>query len=84
MSVNKYLVECPYEFVDVYRILDMFNVSDPGAQQAIKKILFAGSRGHKSFLDDMKEAIQAIQRSIDMYVEDQSFVRIDIVEDPFK
>lgn len=69
---NQYLVDCPFRTVDVYRIIKLFSVNDPGLQQALKKILFAGQRGHKDKVRDMEEAIQAIQRSIDMLVEESN------------
>lgn len=69
---NKYLVDCPFRTVDVYRIIKLFNVTDPGLQQALKKVLFAGQRGYKDQVRDMEEAIQAIQRSIDMLAEESN------------
>ena len=33
--------------IDVYRVLELFNVTDPCLQHAIKKLLCAGGRGAK-------------------------------------
>ena len=35
--------------LDVYRILNLYNVTDPCLQHGIKKLLCAGKRGSKSF-----------------------------------
>jgi hypothetical protein len=53
---------------DVYRFLLAFNVTDPGVQHAIKKLLMPGERGSKGYIDDLKEAIVAIDASI-LYAE---------------
>lgn len=77
---NKYLVPCGYKFIDVYRVCSLFCVFDPGIQHAIKKLLFSGHRGHKSYVQDLEEAIQSIRRSIDMYHEDELTIPVDIEE----
>ncbi len=45
---------------DVYRVLDAFDVREPGLQHAIKKLLCAGIRGKNDLDSDLKEAIDAI------------------------
>lgn len=45
---------------DVYRVLNAFDVREPGIQHAIKKLLCAGIRGKNNVDDDLKEAIDAI------------------------
>lgn len=45
---------------DVYRVLDAFDVREPGLQHAIKKLLCAGIRGKNDTDNDLKEAIDAI------------------------
>ena len=52
--------------VDVYDIIDSFGVTCPALQHAIKKILFAGERGHKDKKQDLKEALQSISRAIQL------------------
>lgn len=69
---NKYLVDCPFLNIDVYRVIKLFKVTDPGCQQALKKILFAGQRGYKDQVRDLEEAMQALQRSVDMLAEESN------------
>ncbi len=57
--------------VDVYRVLSMFNVTDPCLQHAIKKLLVAGGRGAgKNIEVDVKEAIDSLKRKLEMIDED--------------
>lgn len=59
------------ETVDVYRVLSMFNVSDPCIQHAVKKLLVAGGRGAgKDIGRDINEAIDSLERWKEMRVED--------------
>lgn len=58
------------ETVDVYRVLSLFQVSDPCLQHAIKKLLCAGGRGAKSDVKDVQEAIDSLSRWQDMRKED--------------
>lgn len=57
--------------IDVYRVLELFEVTDPGIQHAIKKLLVAGGRGVKDQTQDYQEAIDSIKRSIEMIEEDR-------------
>ena len=52
--------------VDVYDVLRAFNVTDPAIQHAIKKLLCTGIRGHKDSRQDLEEAIQSIDRALDV------------------
>jgi hypothetical protein len=56
--------------IDVYRVLDLFGVTDPCLQHAAKKILVAGGRGSKGFIKDIQEAIDTLQRRVEMDTED--------------
>jgi hypothetical protein len=58
------------EHVDVYRILKLFNVTDPCLQHAIKKLLVAGGRGEKCIGRDIQEAIDTLERWKEMRNED--------------
>lgn len=58
------------ETVDVYRVLDIFSVTDPCLQHAIKKLLVAGGRGAKSRPQDVQEAIDTLARWLQMREED--------------
>ena len=45
---NPYIVDISkYNKLDIYRILKLYEVSDPCLQHAIKKLLCAGKRGVK-------------------------------------
>lgn len=61
----------PYESIDVYRVLDLFDVTHPALQHAIKKLLVAGGRGAKSDDKDVQEAIDSLKRWQDMRAEDE-------------
>ena len=57
--------------VDVYRVLKLFNVSDPCLQHGIKKLLVAGGRGAgKNIEQDLREAVDSIHRALQMIAED--------------
>ena len=67
MSKNKYSVSVKgRKTIDVYDVLDLYNVTHPAIQHAIKKLLMPGKRGKKSKLTDLKESKQAIKRAIQM------------------
>ena len=64
---NKYTREIkPGVFVDVYDVLTAFGVTCPALAHAIKKLLAPGMRGAKDEIQDKREAIQAIDRSIEI------------------
>jgi len=57
--------------VDVYRVLELFEVTHPCLQHAIKKLLCAGGRGAKDIEQDVQEAIDSLKRWKDMRREDE-------------
>jgi hypothetical protein len=57
--------------VDVYRVLDLFGVTDAPIQHAVKKLLCAGQRGAKDQAQDVAEAIATLQRWQQMRAEEQ-------------
>lgn len=59
------------ETIDIYRVLDLFGVTDPALQHAAKKILCAGARGAKDREQDVSEAIASLQRWREMREEEQ-------------
>ena len=68
---NPYIVDISkYNKLDIYRILKLYEVSDPCLQHAIKKLLCAGKRGSKNFLQDVNEAILSLKRLLEMQGED--------------
>ena len=58
--------------IDIYRLLEMFEVTDPCLQHAVKKILVAGGRGSKDRHQDVAEAIVTLQRWQEMRQEEQT------------
>lgn len=56
--------------IDIYRVLALWQVTDPCIQHAVKKLLVAGGRGVKPTSLDVKEAIVALERFIQMLDED--------------
>lgn len=57
-------------FIDVYRVLLLFAVTDPCLQHAVKKLLCAGNRGVKDELKDVQEAIASLTRYLEIKTED--------------
>ncbi len=61
------------KFVDVYRVLRLFQVIDPELQHAIKKLLVAGGRGGgKDISRDIQEAIDTLRRWQEIQAEDNA------------
>lgn len=52
--------------VDVYNVLDAFNVKNSAIVHAAKKLLCAGIRGKADTLQDLKEAQDALSRAIEI------------------
>jgi len=65
-TANKYKVLCKGVHLDVYDILLAYAVTNPADQHAIKKMLMAGKRGVKDEIQDRKEAIQSLERAIEL------------------
>ena len=63
---NKYQRTIKGFTVDVYDVLVAFGVTCPAMAHAIKKMLMPGQRGSKDAEQDKREAIQAIDRSIEL------------------
>jgi hypothetical protein len=62
-----------FELVDVYRILELFDVTNPAIAHAVKKLLVAGGRGAgKDIHKDIQEAIDTLVRWQDMRKEDEA------------
>lgn len=59
---SHYFKPVPYTHVDVYRVLKLFDVTDPCIQHAVKKLLVAGGRGTKDIRRDVQEAIDTMVR----------------------
>ncbi len=63
---NKYQRVIRSETVDVYDVLQAFNVINPALQHLIKKALCAGLRGHKDRKTDMEEILSAAKRALEL------------------
>lgn len=60
------------KWIDVYRVLVLFGVTNPCLQHAIKKLLCAGQRGVKDQKQDVQEAIASLVRYLEMQTEDDA------------
>lgn len=61
------------EYIDVYRVLDLFGITDHAIGHALKKLLVAGGRGAgKDIGQDIQEAIDSLVRWKEMQVENGS------------
>lgn len=52
--------------VDVYAVLEAFRVNDQAVGHAVKKLLCAGDRGKGDRLADLKGALAAVARAVEM------------------
>lgn len=74
---NHYFKQTPYSHIDVYRVLELFEVTNPAIQHAVKKLLVAGGRGAgKDTARDIDEAIDTLQRWKDMRQEDSLIIAL--------
>lgn len=64
--------------IDVYRVLTLFNVSNPCIQHAVKKLLCSGIRGTKTNETDIREAIVSLNRALQMMAEDETLSPVDV------
>lgn len=59
--------------IDVYRVLELFGVTDQALGHAIKKLMCAGQRGAgKTFEQDVREAVDTLNRRLQMLAEDDN------------
>jgi len=68
---NKYKVLCKGVEIDVYDVLMAYSVTNPADQHAIKKMLMPGKRGVKDANQDRREAIQSLERAIELAQSDK-------------
>ena len=68
---SHYFKPCPYDEIDVYRVLTIFDVTDPCLRHAVKKLLCASGRGEKDAAKDIAEAIATLERWQEMRSEEQ-------------
>lgn len=69
---DHYFKLCPYDKIDVYRVIDLFKVTDPCLQHIVKKALVAGGRGHKDIGKDMQDIIDTAERWKQMRAEEKA------------
>lgn len=76
MANNKYdvIIQDKYETghvitVDVYSVLEAFNVKNSALQHLIKKALCAGTRGHKDVLEDCCDIVDSAMRAHQLEVQ---------------
>lgn len=60
------------EFIDVYRVLDLFEVESHAVGHAVKKLLCSGQRGVKGKAQDIQEAIDSLNRELEIMRENES------------
>ena len=72
--VSKYHRIIKGKLMDVYDVLSAWGVACPATQHAIKKLLMPGRRGHKTRLQDLREARDAIDRAIALETETEGKV----------
>lgn len=53
--------------IDVYDVLQAFQVTDPALQHLVKKALAAGQRGHKDEAQDLKDIVVSGERAIQLH-----------------
>lgn len=58
--------------LDIYRVLELFEVRSHAVGHAIKKLLMAGNRGAKDYEQDIQEAIDSLNRELQMKQEDSN------------
>ena len=60
------------DYIDVYRIIELYELHDPCFQHALKKILVPGARGHKDLTKDINDIIDTMQRKLEMIAENEN------------
>lgn len=76
---NHYFKPCPYDTLDVYRVINIFGVSDPCIQHALKKLLCSGVRGHKDQAKDIQDVIDTLERWKQMREEDDKITSLEVI-----
>jgi hypothetical protein len=60
-----------FDYIDVYRVIDLFKIEHPCLQHAVKKLLVSGGRGHKDEDRDIQDVIDSCVRWQEMRKEDK-------------
>lgn len=67
------------EWIDIYRVIDLYAITDPCLQHAFKKISCAGGRGVKDTAKDVQEAIDSLLRYQEMQRENHGEDKLEKV-----
>lgn len=65
-QTGKYNRSCKGVTIDVYDVLQAFEVTNPALQYLVKKALCAGLRGHKDRQEDLNEILESAKRAIEL------------------
>lgn len=57
--------------IDVYRIIELFEITCPVAQHVLKKAMVTGKRGHKDLARDWQDILDSAERRLEMLAEDK-------------
>ena len=63
---SHYFRPFPYDNIDIYRFLEVFDVTCPVAQHIINKAVATGKRGHKDLQRDWQDIVDSAQRKLEM------------------
>lgn len=66
VTFGKYDRQCKGVVIDVYDVLQAFEVVNPALQHLVKKALCAGLRGHKKREQDLVEILESAKRAIEL------------------
>lgn len=69
---DHYFKLCPYDKIDVYRVIELFGITDSCLQHMVKKCLVAGGRGHKDIGKDIQDIIDTAERWKAMRAEEKA------------
>lgn len=69
---SHYFKRIPWKHIDIYRLLEVFGVTDNAIGHALKKLLVPGLRGNKPTKQDVIEARDTLNRRIEMWEEDEA------------
>ena len=59
------------EYIDYYRLADLYAINHPCQAHVFKKIICTGERGHKELQHDIQDMIDTLERWKDMIQEDE-------------
>ena len=76
---SHYFKQCPYDTLDVYRVISIFGVTDPCIQHALKKLLCSGVRGYKDQEKDIQDVIDTLERWKQMRNEDAEITSLEVI-----